>query len=138
MLQDPLSGRVEAVIEPINIAVTPQQTGGAGVPHEYVFDFADAATADYDLVMTRDFELTDVLVQKRGAAGGAANTVQVKNNASAITDAMVLNIADTTLARPLTIDDANGFILKTRNLRISIVKVGGNAACLVTVKGHFR
>ena len=99
---------------------------------------ADAATGDVDVVLGSKFEVTEILVQKRGALGGAANTVQVKNAAYVISDAISTNIADTTLARSATIDDAFSTIAAGGTLRVTRTKAGGNAACLVLVRGLMR
>jgi hypothetical protein len=98
-------------------------------------NIADAATADYDITLPAGMkvEVVDVLVQKRGNAGGGANTVTIKSTGSAITDAMSINVADQTLVRPLTIDDVNSTIVAGGILRISVFKAAGNAACMVKV-----
>lgn len=128
----------DGAVTAAKLDVTAVAVGSIGTPQCYVFDIADAATDDYDVVCARAFEVTDVVVQKRGGAGGAANTVQVKETASVITDVMDINIADTTLARALTIDDAQSLIPAAGTLRVSVVKAGGNAACLVVVSGFVR
>lgn len=109
---------------------------GSLVVHQ--FEIADAATADYDITITDKIEVLDVLVQKTAGAGGAVNTVQMKSTASAISDVMSINIADTTLARALTINDANSVIVAGGILRASVIKAGGNAACKITVIGIKR
>lgn len=97
-------------------------------------NIADAASADYDIVMAEKVEVLDVVVEKRGGAGGAADTVTVKNGATAITDAIDINDADKTISRPTTIDDAQATINAGGTLRISVNNGGaGNAAVHVTV-----
>jgi hypothetical protein len=109
-----------------------------GTPVVHVFSIADAASADYDLVITDKIEVIDVVAMKTSTAGGAANTVTIKNASTAITGALSLNIADTTLARATTIDDAASTIDAGGTLRASIAKAGGNAACKVFVYGIKR
>lgn len=109
---------------------------GSLVIHQ--FKIADAATADYDLLITDKIEVLDVLVQKQAANGGAANTVQVKNAGNAITDAVSININDQALARAAAVNDANSVIAAGGTLRASVIKAGGNAACFVTVIGIKR
>lgn len=104
----------------------------------HVVAVPDAATGDVDVVITDKIEVIDVVVQKQGGAGGAANTVQVKNGANVISDAISINIADTTLARAATIDDAQSTIAAGGTLRVTRTKAGGNAAALVTVIGIKR
>lgn len=106
---------------------------GIGIPMVAVFDIADAASADYDIAVLEKIEILDVVAQKAAANGGAANTVQVKSTAAAISDALSLNINDTTLARAASINDANSTIAAGGVLRASTVKAGGNAACKVMV-----
>lgn len=100
----------------------------------------DAATGDVDIVLASKFEVTDVLVQKRGGATGAfANTIQVKNGANVISDAISINgTADGGLVRAGSIDDAQSTIAAGGTLRITRTKAGGNAQCLVTVRGYMR
>jgi hypothetical protein len=98
----------------------------------------DGATADYDLVMQDKFEVTDVIVHKRAAVGGAVNTVQVKSTAAVISDAISLNVAQDAVGRAATITAANSVIPAGGILRCSVVKAGGNAACFVTVRGIKR
>ena len=106
-----------------------------GIPALHRIDVADAATGNVDVVITHKTRVIDAWAVKTADAGGAANTVQVSNGANAITDAMVINIADQTIARAATINDANHEIAAGGTLRIARVKAGGNAACIVYVLG---
>ena len=100
----------------------------------FTFDIADAASADYDRVMAEKIEVLNVITQKRGGAGGAADTVIVKSTAAVITDAIDINDADKVQSRSTTIDDANSTIAAGGILRVSINNgAAGNAAVLVTV-----
>jgi hypothetical protein len=122
-----LTGRVVATVADANVI--------GGIPVLHRIDIADAATGDVDVVLTHKTRVTDVWAVKTGALGGAANTVQVKNGATAITDALDINIADKTIARATTIDDAQHDIAAAGTLRITRTKAGGNAACTVYVLG---
>lgn len=102
----------------------------------YPFNFPDAATTSYDFIVQEAFELLDVVCQKRGAAG-AANTVQVKKAATAITDAIAC-ATDTNVTRAGTIDDAQSTFAVGDTLRITVTRAAGNAACQVWVKGLRR
>lgn len=105
----------------------------------FEFSVADGATADLDFVIANKFEIREVLIEKRGGAGGAVNTIQVQTGGGvAITDAISINIADNTLARSATVDDANSTIAAGGTLRIRRVKAGGNAQCSVLVRGFMR
>jgi hypothetical protein len=96
-------------------------------------DIADAATGDVDVTVTNKIRVIDVHVVKTTGAGGAANTIQVKNGASAITDAISINISDNVVARAGSIDDAQHEIAAAGTLRVTRTKAGGNAACTVYV-----
>ena len=123
-------------VHPIGTVADAQ--AGVGLMVVFTRDIADAATADYDIVLTEKVEVLEVIVQKRGSAGGAANTVQLKKGATAVSDAISINIADATAARQTTIDDAQSTYAIGATLRLAVVKAGGNAACHVTVIGVTR
>ena len=106
-----------------------------GIPVVHRIAIADAATGDVDVVLTHKTLIIDVHAVKTGALGGAANTVQVKNGATAITDALDLNVADEVVVRAGTISDASHEIAAAGTLRITRTKAGGNAACIVYVTG---
>ncbi len=108
-----------------------------GVPVVHVFDIADAATANYDIVLADKTEVIDVLILKAGGTGVAV-TATVQNNTTAITDAMSLNVAIKLLVRALQIDTANNVINAGGTLRVAIARTTGNAACRVFVYGVKR
>ena len=108
--------------------------GGIEVAHRIAI--ADAATADTDVVLTHKTLITQIEVIKTGGAGGASDTVQVKNGSTAITDAMSINVADKVIVRPSTIDDAQMTISAGGTLKVTCTKVAAaNVACLVIVRG---
>lgn len=107
-----------------------------GIPTLLTFNIPDGATGDYDLVPDHKIEVLDVLVHKRSAgAGSNANTVQVKNVASVISDAISINVNQDVVARAAKITAANSVIDPAAGgkLRVSTVKIGGDAACFVVV-----
>lgn len=59
-----------------------------GIPVLHRVAVADGATADVDVVLTHKTLVTDVWLVKTGGAGGANDTITVKNGANVITDAM--------------------------------------------------
>jgi hypothetical protein len=123
-------------INPSNIEAATVNGVGGGIPVMFLVTVPDAATGDVDVgTMTFAWRLTDVTVIKTGAAGGAANSVQVKKGASAISDLISTNIADQAVARAATLDDANWSFAIGDTLRVSRIKAGGNAACTVRVLG---
>lgn len=117
----------------VAVAANANTTGALGVLHR--IDIADAATGDVDVVLDHKTRVIDAWCVKTGGAGGAANTIQVKNGANALTDAMSINIADQAIARAGSIDDAQHEIAAGGTLRVTRTKAGGNAACTVYVLG---
>jgi hypothetical protein len=109
-----------------------------GILMVQTFAIADAATGNLDSVLARKQEIIDCVVQKRGALGGAGDTIQLQVGAgTAITDAISLNVADKAIARAASIDDAQSTINAAGTLRIHWNKVT-NVACLVTVYSVLR
>lgn len=123
-----LTGKSVANVADANVV------GGIEVAHR--IDVADGVTADIDVVLTHKTLITQIEVIKKAGAGGADDTITVKNGATAITDAMSLNVADKTIVRPTTIDDAQMTIAAAGTLRVTRTKVAAaNVACLVIVRG---
>ncbi len=90
---------------------------------------ANALTGDVDVVMTHKVRVIDAYCINT-AAGGAADTITVKNGATAITDAMDINKADKVITRAGTIDDAAYEIAAAGTLRIT---GASGATCEVVV-----
>lgn len=94
-------------------------------------EMPDVATADYDIVVPADggnWRVIDFEFVKTVGAGGAANTCQLKNGATAITNAVDTNIADAVVARAGTISDAQHRVAAGGTLRVTNTKAAGNAA----------
>jgi len=109
-------------------------TGGIPIVHR--LSIPDMATGNVDYVLVHAMRIMSVQVYKRGAAGAGANTVQLQTGAGvAITDAMVINIADNVGVGPATIDDATHEIADGGILRVAIVRIAGNSQCDVYVSG---
>lgn len=115
-----------------NVADGSTQSGGLVV---YTRTIADAASADYDVVVAEKVEVIDVIVRKQSLAAGAnANTVQVKSTGNVISDAISVNgkaVGD--LVRAANINPANNTINAGGTMRVSIVKAGGDAAVAVDI-----
>lgn len=75
------------------------------IPVVFRIDLAAGALADTDVVMTHKVRVIDAFLILRGA-GVASTTLQVKNTAAAITNAMAASGSDQALVRAATIDDA--------------------------------
>jgi hypothetical protein len=118
--------------------VATDSSGEPQLPVAIIVPVPDAATGDVDVTVERAFEVTEVTVQKRGGAGAASNTITVKKSATAITDAIDMNVADKVVKVAATIDDAASTFAAGDTLRVSRAKSGGNAQCLVIVKGFLR
>lgn len=101
----------------------------------YLFLIPNAATADYDIVVDGKFEVVDVIVRKDGA--GAGNTVQIKNGATAITDAIAAAV-DKAVTRAGTIDTASNVVAAGGTLRCTFTRPAGTSNALVTVLGFPR
>jgi hypothetical protein len=128
----------DTALDKLDGTVTNNQTV-SGPLYQHVVTVPDGATADIDVVVTRKFEVLDVIVQKQAGAGGGSDTITVKNGATAITDAVDINIADKVVKRAATIDDAQSVIAAGGTLRVTRTKVSANnVACLVTVLGILR
>lgn len=97
----------------------------------FTFNVPDAATGDIDIVVGRKVEVIDVLCQKQNGAG-AGNTMQVKNGATAISDAIAC-VTDNALTRAGTIDDAQSTISAGGTLRLTATRAAGTRNALVTV-----
>ena len=89
--------------------------GGVPVIHRIT---CTALTGDVDVVLTHKTRITNVWAVGT-AAGGAGDTVQVKNGANAITNALDMNVADQTVVRVTTIDDAQWDIAAAGTLRVT-------------------
>ena len=104
----------------------------------YPFTIPDAAGAvDYDIVVDNKFEVVDVTVGKIGA--GAGNTVQIKNTATAISDAIAAAV-DKAVTRAGTIDRTtnNNVVPAGGTLRCTATRSAGSMACEVIVWGYVR
>lgn len=125
----------DATLNGAKVAAVADANVIGGVPVLHRIDVADAATGDVDVTLTYKTRVVEAWAVKTGANGGAANTIQVKNGANAITDAMSININDTLIVRAASIDDAQHEIAAGGTLRVTRTKAGGNAACTVYVLG---
>ncbi len=133
------AGITDAVLTGAKAAVVADDAVVGGIPVVLNIAIADGVTADKDIVLTHKTEILEVVVQKRGAAGGASDTIQLKNTADAITNALDINVADKTIVRPGTIDDAFSTIAAAGTLRITMTKASAeNTACQVTIFGVRR
>lgn len=123
-----LDGTINKVVADVNII------GGLPVLHR--IDVPAGVTGDVDVVLTHKTRVVDVWLVKRVAAGGGAGTIQVKNGAAAISNALSIDIADQTIARALTLDDANWEIAAAGTLRVTRTRTAStDETCTVYVSG---
>lgn len=123
-----MDGTIAANVADVNVI--------GGIPVVHRIACADGA-GNTDVVLTHKTIITDVQVIKTGGAGAGGNSVKLTNVASGndITDAIATTGGDKTVTRAGTIDDAEFTIAAGGTLRATVAKGGGNAACLVIVRG---
>lgn len=131
-----LADVADAILTGAKVATVANANVIGGIPVVHRIDIADGATADVDTVLTHKTRIIDVHLVKTAGAGGASDTIQVKNGANAVTDAMDINVADQVVVRAGTIDDAQHEIAAAGTLRITRTKASANnVACTVYVVG---
>jgi hypothetical protein len=98
--------------------------------HEIVT--AGGATADTDLVITHKSKVVDVWCRVE-TVGSTSDTIQLKNGANVITDAMSIDIAQYAVARAGLINSANEEIAAGGTLRVTETDGGGSDSPATTV-----
>jgi phage-related tail fiber protein len=131
--------RIPSVSDRINgtfVAATANANVIGGVPVVHRIAVPDG-TGNTDVVLTHQTLITHIEFLKTTGAGGAADTCTVQNAANAITNAMDTNVADLTIVRPTTMDDAQTTIAAGGTLRVAINDggAGASSAGLVIVQG---
>lgn len=106
----------------------------AGIPVVHTVTVPDGTTGNVDVTVTHKIQVLDAWLVKTAGAGGASDTIQVKNAANAISNALDINVSDQVVVRAGTLDDAYTTIAAGGTLRITRTKSSGaNVACLVNV-----
>lgn len=107
----------------------------SGIDTVHMVEVPDGATGDVDVTVTHKVRVLDVWLVKTAGAGGMSDTITVKNGATAITNALDINVADKTVVRAGTIDDAQWEIAAAGTLRVTRTKASmANVACKVFVR----
>lgn len=109
----------------------------AGIPVVWEIEVA-GTTANYDVVVSNKCRITDLIVLKAPADGGAGTTIQLKTSGGAanITNALDLNTTtDGAVVRASTIDLANRQVAAGTTLRLAATQGAGSCACVAIVKG---
>lgn len=102
-----------------------------GVPAVFSVVIADAS-GDTDVVVSGAWRVINVTVLKTATAGGASDTITVKKGASAITEAIDINVADKKHVMATDIDDANATFASGDTLKVTAAK-STNVASVVYV-----
>lgn len=105
-----LTGLVAKVVADANVI------GGLPVLHR--INIAAGALADTDVVLTHKTRVIDAWLVLRGA-GVSTTTLQVKNGANAISDAMAASGSDKAVVRAASLDDAYWEIAAGGTLRVT-------------------
>ena len=106
-----------------------------GIPVIHAITITAGALADTDVVLTHKTRVVDAWLVLRGA-GVATTTLQVKNGATAITDAMAASGSDTAVVRCATIDDASYEIAAAGTLRVTSATGASQPNATVFVLGY--
>lgn len=98
-----------------------------GIPVLHRVAITGGAAGNTDVVLTHKTRVVDAWAVHTGGAGEASDTIQVKNGANAISDAMDWSGADKAVVRAAQIDDANHEIAAGGTLRVTTTDDdGGN------------
>jgi hypothetical protein len=133
---DLVRGGASVTSDGVPIATVADANTSPGLPVLHRIDVPAGATGNVDTVLTYKTRVVEVWLVKKTAAGGGAGTIQVKNGASAITDLMSINVADQTVVRCTTIDDASHEIAQGGTLRITRTRTASaDESCVVYILG---
>lgn len=110
------------------------------VPVAYLIAVPDGATGNVDTVLDATFgkmTITNVYVLKNTAAGGASDTIQLKNGTTnAITNAIDINVAANVRVPTTTIVSTYSTVSAGATLRVTRTKASAaNVGCTVVVEG---
>jgi hypothetical protein len=131
------SGTVASTLSGSSVGTVANANTVGGIPVVHMFEIADAATADYDITLAEKTEFLFFQVIKTAGAGTAV-TVQMKNTATAITDAIDIADADKTVSIAATIDDASNVIDAAGILRASVVRTTSGGGVKIACFGIKR
>jgi hypothetical protein len=121
-----LSGLVAKVVADANVI------GGLEVIHR--IDIAAGALGNTDVVLTHKTRITDAWLVLRGA-GVSTTTLQVKNGANAITDAMAASGSDQAIVRAASLNDAYWEVAAGGTLRVTSATGATQPDATVFVRG---
>ena len=123
-----LDGTVAKVVADANLI--------GGIPVLHRINVPAGTTGDVDTVLTHKTRVCFAWLVKTSAAGGGAGTIQLKNGANAISNAISIDVNDQTVAVIGTIDDAQHEIAAAGTLKITRTRTAStDEACTVYVLG---
>lgn len=135
-----VAGNPSAAVAPGSLLGTHAgNTGDDGlvgaIPVVFTFNISGGVTGNNDFVVTPKVEVVDMHIIKANAAGGAADTVQLLVGGNAITNALDVNVADKSIVRAGTIDDAFSTIAAGSTWRFTHTNGGGasDTTCIAVV-----
>jgi hypothetical protein len=114
----PLTATGSASLNGTQVATVANANVIGGIPVVHRIDIAAGALGDTDVVLTHKTRVIDAWLVLRGA-GVATTTLQVKNGANAITDAMAASGSDQAVVRAASLNDANWEIAAGGTLRVT-------------------
>lgn len=120
---------------PVTGTIALAATASIMVP--YVLDVADTATGSITFSLPFAIEIAEVVVVKKGSAGDPANTIQLLNGATPLTNAMTLPTNAGEVVRPSSLSVASGTTTGT-TLTVAIVRSAGSSACRMYISGVRR
>ncbi len=124
---------LDAILTGDKVAVVADDNVVGGIPVIHRIDVADGA-GDTDVILTHKTRIIDVRVVKTSTAGGAGDSIVIKNGSDAITDVIVLNDSDKVISVASTIDDQYHEIAASGTLKCTTLN-NTNNACTVYVYG---
>ena len=141
------SGAVPVLAAPADPATTTATARAAATPGTYVIDVPDITnnqSGNFAMPVgltgsTTGFLVTGITFIKQAGDGhtGGTNTIQVKNAATALSDASAFtNKSDGAVTAAASIDDAQAYVASGGTLVVTLIKgAGGNAAHRVIING---
>lgn len=118
-----------------NVDDLAQDATTPGVPVVFAIDVDGGATADYDITIDYKVKVIDVHFYNT-AAGDTSDSIQIKNGANAITDAMDASVSVNVIQRAAEIVDAQATISAGGTLRVTQTDNAGSDAAPAKVYVH--
>lgn len=124
----------DAILTGLKVATVADANVVGGLEVIHRIDIAAGALGNTDVILTHKTRVIDAWLVLRGA-GVASTTLQVKNGAIAITDAMAASGSDQAIVRAASLDDAAWEIAAAGTLRVTSATGATQPAATVYVRG---